>query len=131
MNDMFRRSLGVMAGLAAAAAVVAIGETIGHTIFPPPDGIDLADPRAVQTLIASLPTGAILAVLAAWTAGSLAGGAVAAYVARWRGATLLVGLAMLAAATATMLVIPHPVWFMAASVPAAVLPAWVAARFVA
>lgn len=123
---MLRLIVGLLIGLAAAVAVVAIGEGIGHTIFPPPAGIDLANPEHLKTLIASLPIGAIAAVLISWAVGAFVGGGVAAWITTRAWPAWLVGLAMLAAGSYTMMIIPHPQWFAIASVPAALVPAWLA-----
>lgn len=120
---MLRNIIGIAVGIAAAVAVVAIGEGIGHSLFPPPTGTDLADPEALRTLIASLPMGAIVAVLVSWAAGAFTGGGVAAWIGGRMWPALVVGLVMLAAGAYTMTRIPHPLWFQIASVPAALLPA--------
>lgn len=125
---MRRQILGTAAGLATAFVVVAAGEAIGHMLFPPPPGVDLTKPDQLSTLMAKLPAAAVVAILVAWAAGSFAGGAVAAWTTRRRLPALLVGLAMLVAGGWTMLMIPHPAWFVAVSLPAAVLPAWLAGR---
>lgn len=125
---MIRLILGCLAGLAVAVGVVFLGEMIGHSIYPPPPDVDLSNPGALSTLIEKLPLGAIVAVLVAWAAGAFVGGAVAARITGRQSSAWLIGAAMLLAGIATMLAIPHPFWFQMASVPAALVPAWLAGR---
>lgn len=123
---MLRFIIGLVVGLAAAVAVVAIGEGIGHTVFPPPPGTDLANPEVLAKLIESLPVGAIAAVLVAWAAGAFIGGGIAAWITGRAWPAWVIGLAMLAAGVYTMMIIPHPQWFQISAVAAALLPAWLA-----
>jgi hypothetical protein len=125
---MTRIILGLLAGIVAAFAVVAAGEAIGHTIYPPPPGADPQNPEAMKTLIATLPNGAIAAVLLSWAAGAFIGGGVAAYIARRDWAAMALGAVVLVSGAITMNAIPHPIWFTALSVPATLLPAWLAGR---
>jgi MFS family permease len=125
-SRVVRIFLGLVTGVLVAFTVTAIGEAVGHWFYPPPAGTDLSNPQALQTLIETLPGQAIAAVLLAWAAGSFAGGAVAGLIGKRRWVALAIGGAMLAAAAGTMVVIPHPAWFMIASVPAIMLPAWLA-----
>jgi hypothetical protein len=123
---MLRQILGLLAGLATAVATVAVVEGAGHMVFPPPPGTDLAKPDDLETIIDKLPVGAIVAVLVAWAAGAFLGGAVAARVTGRASSAWMIGVAMLLAGIATMLAIPHPFWFQMASVPASLVPAWLA-----
>ena len=125
---MIRFILGILAGIAASLATVIVGEGIGHAVFPPPAGVDLAKPEALKTIIDQLPRGAIVAVLLAWGTGAFIGSGVAARITGRRWAVWAIALAMLLAGFAAMLEIAHPLWFMIASVPTALLPAWLLAR---
>lgn len=108
---MLRAILGAIAGIVAGAITTAAVEFAGHLVYPPPPGLDLNDPATLKTLIASIPTGAKVAVLIAWAAGVFVGSAVAVLIAQrqswpaWVAATVLFG-----AALATMVQIPHPDW---------------------
>lgn len=129
---MLRRILGLCVGLMVAVGIVAAGEWIGHALYPPPpDGVNLQDRAALEAYIKSLPAGAIAAVLVSWAAGAFGGGAVAAFVTQRRSAAWAIGGAMLLAGIAQMIAIPHPLWFMVMSVPATLLPAWLAGRLFA
>lgn len=127
---MLRILLGLVIGVLVAFTVVAVGEAVGHWIYPPLPGTDLSDPEALKTLMATLPTQAIAAVLVAWAAASFLGGAVAGAIARRHWAALVIGGVMLAIGAATMAMIPHPLWFMIASMPVTLLPAWAASKVI-
>jgi len=115
---MIRSILGVVAGIVAAVVVVGVVEAAGHLIFPPPPGIDLSDPEQLKTIMDKIPPGALVAVLVAWGAGSLAGGFTAAAIARRAHFVhaLIVGGIQCAFGIITMLMIPHPLWFWFASI---------------
>ena len=72
-----RTILGVVAGVIAGGVIVFATEAVGHSLFPPPPAINLADPEDVKRLMASLPAGAFAFVLAGWFLGSFAGAFVA------------------------------------------------------
>jgi hypothetical protein len=108
------RSLGaVLLGAVAATLLVLAIETVGHLVFPPPAGLDLNDPEQRRTFMAQLPLGAFVFVLVGWGIGTLAGSWLAARVAGQAPLVhgLVVGALFLLTAIATMLMLPHPLWF--------------------
>jgi hypothetical protein len=116
---------GVVSGIVAAFLIVLLLELLGHAIYPPPPGINLHDPEALKTIIDQLPLGAIVMVLVAWGVGSFVGAFDAAAIAGRARIThgMIVGGIVMSFAIVTMIVIPHPVWFMAASVFVVLIPA--------
>jgi len=124
-----RLALGVIAGLVVAFACVFGIETIGHSLYPPPPGFDLTNPRDIDRLMAVMPAGALAFVVAAWFIGALAGAVAANLVARRATAGWVVALLVIAAAAATMVMIPHPAWMWAAGIALPLIAAFIAARF--
>ena len=124
-----RSVVGVILGLVAAAVIIALLEAVGHAIYPPPPGIDLYDPEALKSIIDQLPLGAIVMVLVAWGAGTFVGGFTAGAIAGRAQVIhgMIVGGIEMACAVITMILIPHPVWFMIASVFVVLVPALVGA----
>jgi hypothetical protein len=120
--QIVHRILAVVIGLIVAFPLVAAVEALGHVIYPPPPGTDLSDPEALRTIIGKLPTGAIVVVLVAWALGMFCGAFCAGYFARrmivgsnpWIYAFIVGGLLM-AAGIYTMVMIPHPLWFVIAA----------------
>jgi hypothetical protein len=86
------------------------------------------DPEAVRRLMAQIPVGALLGVIAAWAAGTVAGGWLAGRVSRRAVAAYVVGGLVLATSVAMMFMIPHPNWFRATAVVGLVLATYLAAR---
>jgi hypothetical protein len=115
---MIRGILGLVVGLVAAVAVIFAIEAVGHAVYPTPAGLDPDDPEAVRAAMASLPLGALLFVLGAWTAGALVQGAVAAKVSGGRVAPAIGAMGLLASTAFNLWAIPHPGWFSAAAVAA-------------
>lgn len=115
---MGRTILAVIVGLVVAGLIVAGIETVGHTLNPPPPGTDLTQPGAMETLMASLPTTALVIIVLAWALGSIGGGFTAAKISRQhkRGAALAVGIAMVLLVASNFFVIPHPLWMMVVGV---------------
>ncbi len=113
-----RRLLGVILGILAGGLVVYACERIGHTLYPPPEGMDLTKPEAVRALMELAPVGSLLFVVAGYLLGASAAGVVSVAVGRSAAALWIVfpqSLLFLATA-ANLFMIPHPVWMSVASV---------------
>jgi hypothetical protein len=133
MRAVIRSVLAVLAGSIVAGILIALVEMLGHQIYAPPPGIDPTDPESLRTAMESMPVGALVAVLIAWAIGTFAGSWLAARIAGRAGLAhgMGVGLLMLAAGVANMLMIPHPVWFWCLGVAVFPLAAWLGGRMVA
>lgn len=130
------RSVGaVLAGMVTAALVVALVESLSHSIYPAPVGLDPADKAAMEAYMRSLPTGALIMVLVAWFDGTMAGAFVATLLTggRERWPALVVAGAMLSGALFTMMEIPHPPWMAMVGIslffPAAEAGRWLHRRY--
>jgi hypothetical protein len=108
--------------------VVLVGafEAIGHSVFPPPPGIDLTDPAQLAAIMDRIPLGAKLWVVASWGLATLFGGLVAAMVSRRAWTPWVIAGLVAVAGVATVLMIPHPAWMKAAAVAAPALGGWLA-----
>ncbi len=118
-NPAIRAAVAAIAGLVVAMVVVGLVEGLGHAIFPPPPGLDLANPEDQARLMAQIPFEAKFAVVVAWFLGSLAGACTAIAIARqampaWVVAVTIAGLGLW-----TTQMFPHPDWMLAS---AAILP---------
>jgi hypothetical protein len=114
---MLRTILGVVLGAIVAVIVVGVVEGVGHTIFPPPPGVNLTDPAQMATVMSRITFPAKIAVLLAWVLGTLAGASAGDVIAGRRAwAGRIVTLVVLALSIFNMITIPHPVWFMIAAV---------------
>ncbi len=113
---MLRRALGIAVGLAVAVFLVGVIEAISSYLYPLPPGIDYSDREAMGAAIATLPVGAFIVVLLAWTLAAWSGACTAVRVGRHAALGLIVGIVLLTAAVANMLAVPHPAWMWAAAV---------------
>jgi hypothetical protein len=128
---MVRSFLAVVLGLVVALVVLTAAEWVGHFIYPLPEGIKVGDGEAMKQVIATMPTGAFLLLLAEYAVSSLAGGFFAAWIARRRPAlhALTVGGVFTALGFANLLMLPgHPAWFWAANVVVYLGPAYLGSR---
>lgn len=133
MPPILRRILAVLAGMVTGFVLVALVESAGHTVYPPPKDIDFTDPAALNAYVRSIPLGALLFVLLAWVVGTFGGAWVAARLAG-RQPMLhagIIGALLLAASVANLIAIPHPVWFSVSAVVLVPLSAWRAGRLAA
>ncbi|HEY9235511.1 MULTISPECIES: hypothetical protein [Phenylobacterium] len=125
---MVRLILGVIVGLIVGMIVIFAVEGVGHTIFPPPAGVNLTDPAQMATVMSVIPFQAKIAILLAWLFGTVAGASSANLIAGRRAwAGRIVTLLVLALSIFNMTTIVHPVWMMVAAV-AAILAAGVLAE---
>ncbi len=110
---MARNILSVMVGVILAFVLVAVIETSGHLVFPPPEGMDPSDPESIAAAMEEIPAVALLPVLIAWAVGSFGGAFLAARLAGSSKTTcaLIVGVLVMAAGIFNLVAIPHPLWF--------------------
>lgn len=115
-----------VAGVVIAGILVWLVEMLGHSIYPPPPGLDFADAEAMRTYVATLPVGAFLFVGGAWFIATLCGTFVACKIGTAKPLTfaVVVGGLMLIATAANLVMIPHPVWFSILGVAGIVIAAW-------
>lgn len=126
MKKPVRSILAVVVGMLVAFVIIALVQVVGMRVYPPPAGMDLTNPESIQAAMAQVPLGALLFVLLAYAAGSVAGGWVAARFAphsRMMHA-MIVGAILLGAGIMNMMAIPHPGWFWAAAIAIYLLGAW-------
>ncbi len=130
-NPVVRQFVGVLAGLVVMAITVALAEAAGHAAFPPPAGLDITRPEDQARLMAVIPLGAKIAVVAAWLLGSITGAATAIAIARTPLAGWVIGLVMGALSLWTTQLFPHPLWMMIAAVVMPLIGVLIAKRLVA
>ena len=115
---MGRNILAVVLGILAAGVTVFLVEIAGHFLLPAPPGVDPTNPDSMRANAANLPLTSLVAVLVAWSAGSFVGGLVAAFISREQKmlCALIAALFIIGSGIATMVMIPHPIWFWIAGV---------------
>jgi hypothetical protein len=127
---MGRNILAVIAGIIAAGVMVFLVEIAGHFLLPMPPGVDPTNPDSMKANAQNLPLVSLAAVLVAWCAGSFVGGLVAAFVSRDQKmlCALITGLFIIGSGIATMVMIPHPIWFWIVAILLPLPFAWYRAR---
>ena len=128
---MLKTLISILAGLVAGVPVVAIVARIGHILYPPPQGMDLTDRNVVAAMIAQMPVGALLFVVAGWVLGALGAGLIAARLSRRSRPTYIVTAIFLGLCGLNFVMIPHPVWMVAATLVLVPLTGLVSARLFA
>ena len=123
---MIRIILGILAGAVVAMALVVCLEMASHAMYPPPAGLDPFDKADQARLIAMMPLGAALAVVAAWTVGAFGGALTALLIARRAWAGWVIAGLIACGGLFTVLSIPHPLWMQVAAVAAPLIGGWLA-----
>jgi hypothetical protein len=124
---MGRRILAVIAGVVVSILTVFVVEMIGHSLYPPPAGVDVTDPEQLRGIMDQIPVAAKVFVIVGWVLGAFLGGLAASKIARdaGTGCAAVVGVVMVLLAGINLVMIPHPVWMTVLAVvlpvPAAVL----------
>lgn len=130
-NPMVRGILASIAGVVIAGITVGLVESLGHMIFPPPEGLDLNNPDDLETLMTVIPLGAKIAVLVAWFVGALAGILAAGWIGRGTIPGWVVAAFMLIASVVTTQMFPHPIWMIAGAVVLPIIAKLLADRLIA
>lgn len=130
MTNGIRMFLAGLAGVVTGGAVVGVIEAVGHMVYAPATPADLSTREAMAAFVRTLPVGAFLFVLAAYVAGTAAGGYIATLVARRHAARFawVVGSLILVGAVVNFFAIPHPAWFVVATMVAVPLAAFLTGR---
>lgn len=127
---MLRMLIAAIAGVLAGGVTVALVESAGHAIFPPPAGTDVTNPESLAALMSQIPLGAKLFVVLAWAAGALAAGCAASKISKASPMlpALVAGAVLLAGGAYTLFTIPHPAWMMAAGLLLPLPMAWLGTK---
>lgn len=125
---MLKDILAGIVGIAIAVAIVFLSDELGHMLYPLPDGLDPGDADALRPYIATLPIGAFLVVLGGWVVATFVGAVVAAQIGSAKAWVYpaIVGGFVFAGTAATLIAIPHPMWFSVVSLLAILASAWLA-----
>jgi hypothetical protein len=130
LSNRLRMALAAVAGVGSAFLVVAAIELVAHAVYAPSVMPDISTPEAMAAYVGSMPLGAFLLVLSAYVAGTVVGGFVGIAIARrhaMRFAGLVGGLILLASIV-NVVGVPHPTWFVVATLVDVPLAAWLTGR---
>ena len=128
MNPLLRKLLAIVGGVVVGGTVVALSETVGHSIYPPPVDINVKDPEDLKRLLDVMPLQAKLLVVAAWFLGAFAGAWAAIRIGGENRLGWTIGLVFAVLSIMTVLSIPHPLWMTACAIILPFVAAWLAIR---
>ncbi len=124
--------LATIGGLIIGVLIIMGVESLGHIIFPPPEGVDLKDPEQLKAIMETIPMGAKIAVLMAWGLGVFGGGVAGVlFSGRKKLPATIIALVLLAFSGITLFMIPHPIWMIVGALVVTVLGWYGATRFAA
>lgn len=109
---MLRRVLAAIAGIIAASISIYLIETLGHLLFPFPEGAKPMDMDWIKNNIDLIPRGSMIAVIIAHGVGIAVGMFVAGLISKTSiiPAYVVAGF-MVVATIANWFMIPSPTWF--------------------
>jgi uncharacterized protein YacL len=110
---MWKTIFAIIGGLVSASIGMMIVQSIGHYVYPLPDGIDPSDVEQLKAYIKTAPLGAFWFLLLSYSVGSLIGGIVTSYIdqkSKFRNG-LIIGVLLSIAGLVQLMTIPHPFWF--------------------
>ncbi len=131
MSNVARNALAVVVGLIVGSGVNMALITLGASLIPPPEGMDVSSPEEMARLIHLFEPRHFVMPFLAHAVGTLVG-ALAAFLVAASYRTRIafgIGALFLAGGVAASLMIPAPAWFIALDLILAYLPmAWLATR---
>ena len=127
---MIRDAGAALAGIVIAFLLVYAVQFVGHSIYPPPAGLDQTDMEAMQDYISTLPVPALLFPMLAYFIGTFCGTLFACTIGTARPVifAFIVGVLVMAGTVANLIWIPHPLWFSIGAVAGIIASAWLAMK---
>lgn len=111
---MLKLILGVVVGVVVIMALVVAGEFALHAAFPMPTP-DMSDPEAMQALMADASMGTKIGLAGIYFIAALGGAFIGAKASGRRLAGWIVAGIMAALTVMNFVMLPHPIWLVAAS----------------
>ena len=118
MSLALKKILALVVGMLVCVATVALIEQLNHALFIAPSDLPSQDPAAEHAYMQSLPLLAYCMVLLAWLTGTFSGITVASFMIKRVSRLFMPVISgmMLVSTLANFYLLPHPAWFMLASV---------------
>lgn len=115
---MLRAIFAFLAGAVAMSLTVAGVQMIGHQLWPLPTGIDPNSHADMAGIVESMPIAAKAWVVLAYAIATAVSVLVATTLARtrWKGLGIALGLLMVGLCVINILLLPHPLWMIIATV---------------
>lgn len=109
---MVKKIIAILAGLFAGFIGISIVQYFSSQMHPMPESVDQQNMETMKDWVASLPTSALLMVLASYALGAFAAGLVAAKIDPpcWKFSGVILGLFLLVMSIMNLTMLPHPAW---------------------
>ena len=130
INSLLRNVVAIFAGTIVAMVLMVLLQSLAHSVYPPPPGLDYTNPEVRQNIMMQAPAGALGIVLSSYLVATLVG----AWVAARLSADVplrqgyLIGLLLLVASVMNLRAIPHPTWFIVANVLVVLVGAFIGTK---
>ncbi|PCH87099.1 MAG: hypothetical protein COB88_06185 [Flavobacteriales bacterium] len=133
MNPIVRNILAVIAGLFVGSAANMGIITIGGSIIPPPDGVDVSDMEGLKSAMHLFEPKHFISPFLAHALGTLVGALLAALIAANHKMKFALGIGVffLFGGIAAVFMLPSPTWFAVLDLAGAYIPmAWLGGKLV-
>ena len=123
---MGRSVIAILAGIVVGLVTLSVVQMLGHMIYETPANLNIDDKVAMAAYMETVPVGSLLMVLLSYAGGAFLGGLVAARISTGKPIlhAMIIGVLLMLAGIANFMMLPHPTWFLIASVPAFILMAY-------
>jgi hypothetical protein len=131
MNPTIRNIIGVVIGIVAGSIVNMSLVNLGHSIFPPPSGIDLSNMDGLKKFMPVMQFEDFIFPFLAHALGTLAGAFLAALISSTHKMRMayIVGFFFFLGGMSMVVMVPPPVWFSFTDLVIAYIPmAWLGGR---
>jgi hypothetical protein len=124
MNPIIKNILAVIAGIIVGSLVNMGIIMIGHSLIPPPEGIDVSTTEGLKEAMHLFQPNHFIFPFLAHAVGTFAGAFLAAFIAASHKMkfALLIGFLFLAGGISVVLRLPSPTWFTILDLAAAYIP---------
>lgn len=126
---MFRDVTGAVIGVLVAMLTVMLFNWVSHLAFPPPAAVDITDTESMIAYMKEAPIGGLAIILAGYLTAAFDGTLIAALIGRSKAIyfAMIVAVLLLVGTVTNLIMIPHPAWFVVASVVGIIVCAGAAA----
>lgn len=110
---MKKKILSYLGGIVAAAAGIALMQTVSKSLYPPPPDLGIANTLATELYLANIPDGAFLFAIAGMVLGGFAGGFAATALDQKNGTqhTVIIAVLLTLFGVLGMMMVTHPLKF--------------------
>lgn len=111
---MLNRITSILSGVFVASLIIFAIESLSHSIYPPPPGLDMHDKVNIEQFLINSPAASKWLIILAWFLGSLVGTFTTKKLSRQNSIrnTLITGSIIFCFTLINLLMIYHPAWML-------------------